>query len=465
MTRPSTQPRTATRPVPVPAVTATPVPAPRPPAPRGRNRQDRSPASPAEPGTGLAQRWPDVATVPHAPARARVARQLLRSVARRLGVRVELPDGSLLTPAPGDAPVMRLLDPDAFYQRVAVGGLIGFGESYQAGEWDSPDLVAVLTVMARSMPSLVPARLQWLRRWYAARQPEEQYGTPENARRNISAHYDLSNELFALFLDPTMTYSSALFSTDDDGTPIASPGLLETAQHRKIDRLLDLAQVRAGSRVLEIGTGWGELALRAAARGARVVTLTLSTEQQALAQERIAAAGMADRVEVRLCDYRAATGQYDAVLSVEMVEAVGRDHWPAYFDCLDRLLAPGGRAALQAITMPHDRMLASEHTFTWIQKYIFPGGQLPSVQAVEEVLAEHGGLRISHRRAYGAHYAETLRLWRERFTERHREVEQLGFDQVFRRMWTLYLAYSEAGFRSGYLDVQHLLLTRTKDAR
>jgi cyclopropane-fatty-acyl-phospholipid synthase len=380
-------------------------------------------------------------------------------------VRVELPDGSLLAPAPEHAPALRLLDPDAFYQRLAVGGLIGFGESYQAGEWDSPDLVAVLTVLARSMPTLVPSRLQWLRRWYAARQPEEQYGSPENAQRNVSAHYDLSNDLFALFLDPTMTYSSALFTVDDGGTPIASRSLLEAAQQRKIDRLLDLAGVGEGSRVLEIGTGWGELALRAAARGARVVTLTLSTEQQALARERIAAAGHTDRVEVRLCDYRAATGQYDAVLSVEMIEAVGRDHWPAYVRVLDRLLAPGGRAALQAITMPHDRMLASEHTYTWIQKYIFPGGQLPSVQALEEVLADHAQLRISQCRGYGAHYAETLRLWRERFTERRREVEQLGFDAVFQRMWTLYLAYSEAGFRSGYLDVQHLLLTRTKDAR
>ena len=415
--------------------------------------------------SGDPRRWPDVATVPHAPARGRVSRRLLRQVAGRLGVRVELPDGSLLTPAPAGSPVLRLIDPDAFHQRVAVGGLIGFGESYQAGEWDSPDLVGVLTVLAGSMPSLVPARLQWLRRWYAARQPAEQYGTPDNARRNIAAHYDLSNDLFALFLDATMTYSSALFTVDGDGTPIASRGLLEAAQRRKIDRLLDLARVGDGSRVLEIGTGWGELALRAAARGAQVVTLTLSTEQQALARQRIADAGLTDHVDVRLCDYRAATGRYDAVVSVEMVEAVGRDHWPAYFGVLDRVLAPGGRAALQAITMPHDRMIASAHTFTWIQKYIFPGGQLPSVQAMEEVLAEHTTLRLASRQSYGPHYAETLRLWREHFTEHSREVDRLGFDDVFRRMWTLYLGYSEAGFRSGYLDVQHLLLTRTKDPR
>ena len=406
--------------------------------------------------------WPDVAAVPTSAVRARVARALLRSVARRLDLRVELPGGALLTadePA-DDAPVLRLADPDAFFRRVGTGGLIGFGESYQAGEWDSPDLIALLTTLAASPQTLVPPRLQWLRRWFTARQPIEQLGTPENARRNIQAHYDLSNDLFALFLDPTMTYSAAVFPIDRHGAPIASWGLLEEAQHRKIDQLLDLAGVRRGTRVLEIGTGWGELALRAAARGATVVTLTLSEEQKQLAERRIAKAGHADRVEVRLCDYRSATGSYDAVVSVEMVEAVGRRYWPAYFSTLDRVLAPGGRVALQAITMPHDRMLASEHTFTWIQKYIFPGGLLPSVEAVEDTLAAHTRLRLTRRRSFGAHYAETLRLWRERFAVRAAAVDDLGFDGVFRRMWTLYLGYSEAGFRSGYLDVQQLLLTR-----
>ncbi|MFC1401947.1 MULTISPECIES: class I SAM-dependent methyltransferase [Streptacidiphilus] len=411
------------------------------------------------------RRWPDVATVPASPLRARAAELLLRHVARRLGLRVQLPGGALLnrTPPPPDAPVLRLRAPGDFFQRVGAGGLIGFGESYQAGDWDSPDLIALLTVLAASPGTLVPPRLQWLRRWFTPRRPAEQLGTPENARRNIQAHYDLSNELFALFLDPTLTYSSALFATGPDGTPAASWDLLAPAQHRKIDRLLDLAGVGHGTRVLEIGTGWGELALRAAARGAEVVTLTLSEEQQRLAEERIAAAGQADRVEVRLCDYRSATGQFDAVLSVEMVEAVGRDYWPAYFATLDRVLAPGGRIALQAITMPHDRMLASLRTFTWIQKYIFPGGLLPSVEAVRTTLARHTSLSLTERHGYGAHYAETLRLWRERFTARADEVAALGFDSVFQRMWTLYLAYSEAGFRSGYLDVQQLLLTREGD--
>ncbi|MFD0263085.1 class I SAM-dependent methyltransferase [Kitasatospora indigofera] len=413
-------------------------------------------------------RWPDVARVPGGPVRAAVAGRLLRSVARRLGLRVELPGGRLLVPAPEQAPTLRLHRPRDFHRRIGADGLIGFGESYQAGDWDSPDLVALLTALAASPGTLVPPRLQGLRRWHAQRPPLAELGTQANTRRNIQRHYDLSNDLFALFLDPTMTYSAALFPPGGDGA--AEPARagwddLVPAQHRKIDRLLDLAGVGPGSRVLEIGTGWGELALRAAGRGADVVTLTLSEEQRRLAERRIAEAGHARRVDVRLCDYRTAQGSYDAVVSVEMIEAVGRAYWPAYFATLDRVLAPGGRAALQAITMPHERMLASSDTYTWILKYIFPGGQIPSVEGLAQAAAGHTGLRLTHRDAFGPHYAQTLRLWRERFTERAGEVAALGFDHVFHRMWELYLAYSEAGFRTGYLDVQHLLFTREERPR
>ena len=405
-------------------------------------------------------RWPDVARVPGGPVRAAVARQLLRSVARRLGLRVELPGGRLLLPAPDGAPTLRLHRPADFHRRIGAGGLIGFGEAYQAGDWDSPDLVALLTALAASPGTLVPPRLQGLRRWHAQRTPAAELSSEENARRNVQRHYDLSNELFALFLDPTMTYSAALFPSDAPVLPRVTWEALGPAQHRKIDRLLDLAGVGPGSRVLEIGTGWGELALRAAERGAQVVSLTLSEEQRRLARRRIAEAGHGDRVDVRLCDYRSAEGRYDAVVSVEMIEAVGRPYWPAFFGTLDRLLVPGGRVALQAITMPHQRMLASAGTYTWILKYIFPGGQIPSTEGLAQSAAEHSALRLTHRHAFGAHYAQTLRLWRERFAVRADEVAELGFDHVFRRMWELYLAYSEAGFRAGYLDVQHLLFTR-----
>ncbi|WP_435613843.1 class I SAM-dependent methyltransferase, partial [Streptomyces sp. 1222.5] len=218
-------------------------------------------------------------------------------------------------------------------------------------------------------------------------------------------------------------------------------------------------------RVWGSGAGGGELSLRAAARGAHVTSLTLSQEQRQLALQRVREAGLADRVSIELCDYREAQGTYDAVVSVEMIEAVGAEFWPVYFRTLDQRLAPGGRVALQAITMPHERMLAARDTHTWIQKYIFPGGLIPSTEAIEETARDHTGLLVAARDGFGVHYAETLRLWRERFTDRADDVAALGFDATFRRLWTFYLAYSEAGFRSGYLDVQQYLLTKEAAAR
>jgi cyclopropane-fatty-acyl-phospholipid synthase len=298
------------------------------------------------------------------------------------------------------------------------------------------------------LTELIPPVMQRFRPLAVVRQPRSQHNSRTQARHNIAEHYDLSNELFAEFLDETMTYSSALFDT----LP-ASKATLAEAQRRKIDRLLDIAHVGPGSRVLEIGTGWGELCIRAAARAAHVRSITLSAEQQRLARQRVAAAGLSGRVEIDLCDYRDVDGCYDAVLSVEMVEAVGYRFWPTYFAALDRLVLPGGRVAIQAITMPHDRMLASRNTHTWIQKYIFPGGLLPSTEAIIGITERTTRLRTVDMFSLRPHYAETLRLWRERFVGRRDAVAELGFDDVFHRMWELYLAYSEAGFRSGYLDV------------
>jgi cyclopropane-fatty-acyl-phospholipid synthase len=397
-------------------------------------------------------RWRDVALVPRqARIRTAVAERIVRAALERLPLRVLTSEGEVLGRG---GPLLELHDPDAFFRRVGRSGLIGFGESYMAREWDAPDLVGVLTVLAEHVGDLVPWWLQRMRALWARRQPARQRNTEGHSRENIHHHYDLSNDLFALFLDDTMSYSSAVFSE----LPAVWPDLA-SAQHRKIDRLLDLARVGPGTRLLEIGTGWGELALRAADRGAQVVTATLSEEQLNLARERVREAGHQDRVTLLLRDYRQLTGRYDAVVSVEMIEAVGAEFWPAYFRTLDRLLAPGGRVALQAITMPHERMAATRHTYTWIQKYIFPGGFLPSVQAVSDTARDATALRLAGHDGFGPHYAETLRLWRERFTERAPEVEALGFDATFQRMWTFYLAYSEAGFRSGYLDVGQLLLT------
>ena len=405
-------------------------------------------------------RWPDVATVPTARLRGLIARALVERIGHGLPLRIVQPDGRTLGVGTTSDPLLRLHRPRDFFRRVGTSGLIGFGESYMAGEWDADELTDVLTVFAQRLSLLVPPALQKLRRAATLRQPRSDRPLPGNSRRNIARHYDLSDELFETFLDPTMTYSSALFAPTSHGRLIAEHGTLTEAQHRKFDRLLDLTGVRPGSEVLEIGTGWGELALRAAARGARVTSITLSEHQQKLAQERAAAAGLSDCIRVDLCDYRDVRGTYDVVLSVEMIEAVGYEYWPTYFRILDACVRPGGRVGLQAITMPHDRMLATRDTFTWIQKYIFPGGFLPSVTAIENSVAEQTSLHIVDRRAFGCHYAETLRLWRAAFESDPARIERLGFDSVFRRMWSLYLAYSEAGFRSGYLDVQQVIFEK-----
>jgi cyclopropane-fatty-acyl-phospholipid synthase len=407
-----------------------------------------------------AGRWPDVASASGSAARAAVARALFTRGVARLPLLVRFPGGRLLGGGSSGAPVMVLHRPRSFFRRFGASGLIGFGESYLAGDWDCADLTGLLSVFAAHAADLVPPWLQWMRSLAGPRPPAEVRQTREGARRNIGHHYDLSNELFALFLDETMAYSSALWCTDAGGTPVAADHLLAEAQRRKIDRLLDRAGVGPGCRLLEIGTGWGELAVRAARRGADVTTVTISREQHAYAARRVAQVGLASQVSVQLRDYRDIEGTFDAICSCEMIEAVGERYWDEYFAALDAHLAPGGRIGLQTITMSHDRMLATRHTYTWIQKYIFPGGLLPSVTAIESSLASATRLRITGREDFGAHYAETLRIWRDRFCTQAGEAARLGFDEVFQRMWTFYLAYSEAGFRSGYIGVSQLTLAR-----
>lgn len=413
----------------------------------------------SRPEARTSTRWEAITRVPRS-ARTRVGAPVVAALFRRavsdLPMRVEYPGGKVFG-AGSDGPRLLIHRPNDFHARIADAGLIGFGEAYMAGDWSAPDLSAALTVLAARIGTLVPAPLQRFRALCLPRLPRAQRGTREGAQANIAHHYDLSNEFFGLFLDRTMTYSSALFDTL---SPAPDSIDLAQAQIRKIDRLLDQAGVKEGTRLLEIGTGWGELAIRAAARGARVYTVTLSREQQLLARERIEAAGLADRVTVALQDYRDVTGRYDAIVSVEMIEAVGYEYLPEYLRTLDRLLAKDGRIALQAITMPHDRMVASRHTYTWVHKYIFPGGFLPSTQLLTAVAAEHTGLQITDRYSFGQHYAHTLRLWLQQFTAHTSGADALGFDQTFRRMWRLYLAYSEAGFASGYLDVQQIVLQR-----
>ncbi|SDU79549.1 class I SAM-dependent methyltransferase [Jiangella alkaliphila] len=401
--------------------------------------------------TGIdAGRWPDVATSPAAgAARLRAARTAVGYAARVAGVRVMTPDGPLGA-GPG-ALVLEVRRAREFFARIGRDGLIGFGEGYMSGAWTASDLTAVLTAFASRLTSLVPPPLQKLRRLVQSSAPAAEVADRAGARRNVSRHYDLSNDLFALFLDPTMTYSSALFAPGDD---------LERAQLRKIDAVLDAAAVRPGARVLEIGTGWGALAVRAATeRGAHVTSVTLSEEQARLARSRAHAAGVADLVDVQVRDYRDVRGRYDAVASVEMIEAVGERHWPDYFAALGRALLPGGRVGLQAITMPHEHLLATRHSWTWMHKYVFPGGLIPSDVAIRAHALRDGGLTVLHRRSFGAHYAETLRQWRERFQAAADAVAALGFDPVFQRMWEFYLAYCEAGFHTGRLDVEQYTLS------
>lgn len=410
-------------------------------------------------------RWPDVAAPRGGRLRALAAGRLFATATRRLPVSIEYPrprrdrtrSGS---PRSGEVlPRMIIRDPQALYRRIGSDGLIGFGEAFMAGDWTTDDLVGVLTPFAERVADLVPAPLQKLRSLVLPGHPDDERNTVANTRSNIARHYDLSNDLFGAFLDETLSYSSAYFGTDA-AADTATWGDLADAQRAKIDRLLDQAEVGPGTRLLEIGTGWGELCLRAAERGARVRSLTLSSEQRDLARTRIAAAGYAEQVHVDLLDYRLVDGEYDAVVSVEMLEAVGREYWPEYFQTVQRVLAPGGKAAIQVITMPHDRMLASGSTYTWVHKYIFPGGQLPSIEALRDVVSAATDLTMTDELAMGRHYARTLRLWRERFLAQSATIGRLGFDAVFERMWTFYLAYSEAGFRSGYLDVYQLRLDK-----
>jgi cyclopropane-fatty-acyl-phospholipid synthase len=405
-------------------------------------------------------RWAGLALRPRTSVRAAAAQLIFERAVARVPVRVSYPGGRVLGAGRAAAPEFTIARPTAFFAQLGSGAKIGFGDSYLAGDWRAgpgTDLADLLTPFAERLTSLIPAPLQRLRFVVDKRVPASQENTPDGSRANIAAHYDLSNELFAAFLDPTMSYSSAWFTGDEAG---AADDGLEEAQLRKIDGILDLAGVRAGSRVLEIGSGWGSLAIRAAQRGAQVTTITLSREQQALARERVTAAGLGGLVDVRVQDYREVRGSYDAIVSVEMIEAVGDAYWPAYFTALDRLLAPGGRVAIQAITMAHERYRATRRSFSWLQKHIFPGGMIPSLEAIDEVLAKHTTLRVTRQRELRPHYARTLRMWRERFGAQWPAIRAQGFDETFRRTWEFYLAYSEAGFRSGYLGVSQLQMTR-----
>jgi len=414
----------------------------------------------------VTETWPTLARPRSNPVRRLGAAAAIRLVAKDLPATIHL-DSNRSYGLGG--PAMRVHRTSAFLDRLGHDAGSGFGEAYLAGDWDpepGTDLADLLVPFAERFSNeetrhLLPKWAQSLR-WLVTRsQPGDQENDRAGARENVSRHYDLSNAMFSEILDPTMTYSAAYFGGDPTADlATASYDELTAAQLRKLDSILDAAGIQSGSRVLDIGCGWASLAIRAAQRGAWVTAITIASQQALLAQRRVAEAGVGDRVQVALRDYRDQIGEFDAVLSVEMIEAVGEKYWPVYFEAIERRLAPGGVGVVQAIVMPHERMLATRNTFTWVQKYIFPGGLIPSIKVIQEVTAQHTGLRAEVIRHLGPDYARTLRVWRNRFVEHWPLIAELGFDDTFRRMWEFYLAYSEAGFRTGYLDDVQLLLTR-----
>ena len=341
-----------------------------------------------------------------------------------------------------------------FFNKVLSGGSVGFGEAYVEGDWDTPDLSGLLLMLAKNQKDLgrigrgfsILAK-QANRIYHKARR-----NTLERSKENIQAHYDLSNDFYKIFLDPSMTYSSALFQSLEDS--------LEHAQFNKIDRMLDLADVAEGDSILEIGSGWGALALRAAQRGCHVKTITLSEEQFAYAKDLFEHEGVSDRVKIVLEDYRIQTGQYDAVLSCEMIEAVGREYLDSYFQIVSQSLKPKARAVIQAITIPDERYESYSRSCDWIQKHIFPGGHLPSPSTIREHIASAGQAAVIKMEAFGHDYAETLRRWSASFNAAESIVDALGFDEAFRRKWNYYLSYCEAGFEADLIDVQHVVIEK-----
>jgi cyclopropane-fatty-acyl-phospholipid synthase len=381
---------------------------------------------------------------------------IVRTVARALGggeivgrLRLTLPSGRVETfgrvGGTGGPDAQVVLHTFAPLWRGLRRGALGLVEAHMAGAMDTPDVGAVLRFWranARAYAAIGHGlmRLDWLdRRWHRRRA-----NTPAGSRRNIAAHYDLGNAFYALWLDPTMTYSSAIYR--DEGAS------LEAAQQDKIARVVAALDLRPGQTVLEIGCGWGALAEAIARAGADVTAITLSAEQLAFTEARIASAGLADRARARFCDYRDVEGRYDRIVSIEMIEAVGEENWPTYFGVLRDRLRPGGTALVQAITIDAPHFAAYRRQPDFIQRYIFPGGMLPTVDAMAREAAGVG-LAFDTLETFGAGYARTLAAWRTRFDAVWPEIAALGFDERFRRMWRYYLSYCEIGFETGDIDV------------
>ena len=341
-----------------------------------------------------------------------------------------------------------------FYGAVARNGSVGAGEAYMDGFWDCDDLVSLVRILVRNRDRLDAMETGTARIGAAVMRSMHAFtrNTRRGSRRNISAHYDLGNALFELFLDDNMMYSSAIFARDDD--------TLETASRRKLDRICDKLDLRPDDHVVEIGSGWGGFALHAARRhGCRVTTTTISEEQFLRARERVQDAGLGDRVTVLLQDYRDLRGQYDKLVSIEMIEAIGHQYLDTYFRTCQSLLKPDGMALIQAITIEDHRYRQARDSVDFIKRFIFPGSFIPSVTAMQDALSRTD-LRLFHLEDIGPSYARTLHHWRKRFLARREAVRALGYPERFVRMWEFYLCYCEGGFLERSIGDVQMLLTR-----
>jgi cyclopropane-fatty-acyl-phospholipid synthase len=369
-----------------------------------------------------------------------------------------LPDGATRSfGLPGTGRSLRIaLHNHAFFARVLVSGDVGFGEAYAAGDWDCDDLTGLIRLLIDNADALDGGNVKhaWLGRLLTRARHGINRNTQVGSRRNIQAHYDLGNDFFAAFLDrETMAYSCALFAQPDQS--------LAEAQQNKLRTVIRRADIRAGDHVLEIGCGWGGFAIAAArATGCRVTGITLSVNQAQLTRERVRQAGLSDRIDIRIVDYRELDGRYDKIVSIEMLEAVGHRYYGAFFAACDRLLNPGGRVVLQVITIPDQRYDAYRRNPDWIQKHIFPGGMLPSLTALTRAITRHSPFVLEELENIGPHYAPTLKMWRERFTDARAELIRLGYGDELLRKWVYYLCYCEAGFAARALNDLQLVLRR-----
>ena len=382
---------------------------------------------------------------------------VLERIDRRLdrgGIDVTLPNGTrrrLGFRGPGATGVVELKSWMSLV-RLAISGSVGWYKAWELGEWVSPDPVPLFELFSANAASLGEiGRAKGPNRWVNWLAHRLRDNGPHKAKANIAAHYDLGNDFYSAWLDETMTYSSARLRSAKDG--------LEEAQLHKVHILLDRLDLGPGKRLLEIGSGWGTLAIEAAKRGADVVSLTLSEEQKAWAEQRIREVGLSDRIEIRLQDYRDVAEQFDAVASVEMVEAVGKRWWGAYLGAIARNLKPGGRAALQFISMDHRLFDGYSRNADFIQTYIFPGGQLLDEPAFAALAVERG-MSWEDRDGFRLDYAETLKRWRARYDAAIAAGKLRGFDERFHRLWRYYLMYCEGGFRGGAIDVAQVTMVK-----